>query len=296
VIGGTFAFSFIIALILLTKPENPNNRGKGWHLLPWGFSAVISTINLSLIVALLITILIRPSWCPAIICPSPQIVTEPNDIHDSNLEIYFITTQSTSWVIPGDPAYYSESNLPKSIGAARIDKKTLPFPYRVVLGVHSLQQEHYGILFVQEALLIKQVTPMPRPLNVWVKGLPVTYNTNPFQADYRGESAGNTVPVTYVPVLYGNVQLVPGEADQLNVQVSSKVPADVQFRIQITYRITNERQLHTLTLPYVFEVVFSDATNWHEYRLDRGHFVQNPRTQLVHIHIPEYSNKAIGQL
>lgn len=276
VIGGAFTAIFIAALILSARPEDPNNSRRTWHPSPWLFSAAISTISLSLFLALLGTVLIRPSWCPSAICPPREPITNPNGIHDSNLEVYVITTQSTAFVIPGDPVQYSESNLPESIGAARIDEKASPFVYRVVLGVHSLQQGRFGIVLEQVDLVIKQVPPMPRPLNMWVKGQPVTFNTNLYQVVYQGQLAGHTLPAVYLPSPFGGVELAPGEADQLNLQVSSRMLADLHFQVQITYRVTNESQRHSLTLPFNFEVVFSDASNWHMYRLQSGHFVTAP--------------------
>lgn len=286
VIGGTFTAIFIAALILSSWPEDPKtedpktedpkNSRRTWHLSPWLFSAAISTISLSLFLALLATVLIRPSWCPSAICPPREPITNPNGIHDSNLEVYVITTQSTAFVIPGDPAQYSESTLPESIGAVRIDEKASPFLYRVVLGVHSLQQGQFGIVLEQVNLVIRQVPAMPRPLSVWIKGQAVTFNTNPYQVVYRGQLAGHILPAVYLPSPFGGVELAPGEADQLNLQVSSRMLAALQFQVQITYRVTNESQRHTLTLPFNFEVVFSDASNWHAYRLQSGHFVATP--------------------
>jgi hypothetical protein len=276
VIGGAFIAIFIAALILSSKPDDPNNGVRTWHLSPWVFSAAISTICLSLFLALLATVLIRPSWCPSMICPSHEPITNPNGIHDANLEVYVITTQSTAFLIPGDPEQYTGSNLPESIGAVRIDEKAPPFLYRVVLGVHSLQQGQFGIVLEQVNLVIRQVPAMPRPLNVWIKGQPLTFNTNPYQVIYHGQLAGHTLPATYVPSPFGGVELAPGEADQLNLQVRSSTLADIQFQVQIIYRVTNESQRHTLMLPFNFEVVFSDASNWHMYLLQSGHFVGTP--------------------
>jgi len=77
-------------------------------------------------------------------------------------------------------------------------------------------------------------------------------------------------------VPYARVQSTSGESDQLDVQVRSHVVADIQFQMQVTYQIATESQKYTLTLPTVFEVVFSDAENWHLYALQGGSFVPAP--------------------
>ncbi len=81
------------------------------------------------------------------------------------------------------------------------------------------------------------------------------------------------LPAEFVSQLYGGIELAPGEADQLIIQVSSHMIADLHFRAQVTYRVSNESQLHVLLLPHVFEVVFSDNSNWHEYQLENGRFL-----------------------
>jgi hypothetical protein len=108
---------------------------------------------------------------------------------------------------------------------------------------------------------------------VWTRSPAVGYLTNFYQAAYRGEQKNNVLPAKFVSQLYGGIELAPGEADQLNIQVSSRVIADLRFRVQVTYRVSNESQLHVLLLPRVFEVVFSDNSNWHEYRLENGRFL-----------------------
>ena len=69
------------------------------------------------------------------------------------------------------------------------------------------------------------------------------------------------------------VQLLPGEADQINLEVSSQKVIDLHFQVQITYRIANTLQLRTITLPKVFEIIFSDSPNWHPYHFQNGHLV-----------------------
>ncbi len=279
--GGVIALVSLAALIIShrrepTEESNVPNQSTDKHVRGWILATALSTCSFVLSFILLAVVVIRPPWCPSALCPPPELITNPKGIHDANLEVYLITVQSTSFVIPGDPASYSTSNLPENIGAERIDEKSSPFLYRVVLGVHSLQQGRFGIVLGQVNLVIRQVPPMPRPLSVWIKGHPVTFNTNSYKVIYQGQLAGHTLPAAYLPSPFGSVELAPGESDQLNLQVSSRVLADLQFQVQITYRVTDESQQHTLMLPYSFEVVFSDASNWRAYRLQSGHFVPTP--------------------
>lgn len=177
-------------------------------------------------------------------------------------------------MIPGNPSQYSQNDLPQNIGAVNIGGK--PSLYRVVLGVHSLQQGRYGLLITQVALEIRQVPRMPRPLNVWARGSTLDYHTNPYLVVYSGQGPRDTLPARYLPIPYpAPVQLRPGEADELDIQVSSRIVADIQFLVHVTYRVTNESQLHQLTLPPSFEIMFSDASNWNKYQLQNGYFARS---------------------
>lgn len=237
----------------------------------------VATGSTTLFIGLLAAVLIRPPWCPTALCPAAKVilVTNPHGIHDANLEMYFTAFQSTYYEIPGDPTHYSLSNPPESIGALRIDEQTPP-PYRVVLGIHSLQQGRFGILIQQVALVIEAVPAMPASLQVWDAGAPLTYQSNPFQVSYHGEQVGDILPAAYVPLPGGHVQLAPGESDELDIQVDSRVVVDLKFRVQITYRVFNETPFHTLTLPKLFEVVFSSSGNWNLFQFQGGQLVPNP--------------------
>jgi hypothetical protein len=52
--------------------------------------------------------------------------------------------------------------------------------------------------------------------------------------------------------------------------VRSPSPIDLKFKVTITYRFADENWLRRFTMPYVFEVVFSDALNWQPYSLQGG--------------------------
>jgi hypothetical protein len=222
--------------------------------------------------------LIRPPWCPTLLCPPPTPVTNPQGVHDANLDLSFVAIQSTAYVIPGSPAQYSLNNLPKSISAMRTDGLAIdantPFsPYLVALGVHSLQKG-YSIVIEQVALIVRKALSPSYPLNVWVVGPSRNYTDNLYQVIYRGQEQGATLAAAYF-LPGSNVQLTPGEGDSLDIRVASPVPISLHFALQVTYRVINESQTHTLTLPQVFEVAFfSASSNWHLYRFQRGHFIE----------------------
>ncbi len=76
------------------------------------------------------------------------------------------------------------------------------------------------------------------------------------------------------PLALDPVSLGPGETDELSLEVRSTVVADLHFQVQVTYHITDELFFsHTLTLPNIFEIVFSDPANWHPYQFQAGHMV-----------------------
>jgi hypothetical protein len=99
------------------------------------------------------------------------------------------------------------------------------------------------------------------------------YNSNIYQVAYRGQSAGGILTANYVAVPNANVQLEQGEADEIDLDVTSKLAIDLQFKIQITYHLSTDPTYHTLTIPGTYEVIFSDATNWQQYQLEKGHFI-----------------------
>jgi len=198
------------------------------------------------------------------------------------LDLYIIAIQSTAFVIPGPPAQYSLGHLPESISAMRtdgqaIDPRTAFSPYLVALGIHSLQQGNRAIIIEQVALVIKRVLPILDPLKVWVMSLSRNYGNNLYQVTYLGQKQGQRLIASSTPLPGSLVQLAPGEGDSLAIRVASRIPIDLQFTFQVTYRLINESQLRTLTLPQVFEVAFFLATsNWHLYRLQGGRLMEVP--------------------
>ena len=232
----------------------------------------MSTISFLLCLTLLGMVWFRPSWCPNALCPPAQPITSSTGVHDSYLDLYPLAVQSLFFELPGNPDQYSQNNLPENVGVVNVDTRHLSSD-GIVVGVHSLQQGRFGIVIEQVAIVIESIPPMPRPLNVWTRNPAVGYLTNFYQVTYGGEQNNAILPATFVSQLYGGIILAPGEADQLDIQISSRVIADLRFRIQVTYRVSNETQLHVLLLPRVFEVVFSDNSNWHEYRLENGRFL-----------------------
>jgi len=234
----------------------------------------VSSISFLLCLTLLGMVWFRPSWCPNTLCPLPQISTSSTGVHDSYLDLYPlpVPVQSSFYTLPGNLDQYSQNNLPENIGAVSSGTQP-PSHFGIILGVHSLQQGRFGIVIEQVAIVIESVPPMPRPLNVWASSPGGIYVTNIYQVTYRGEEKNTVLPAEFVSQLYGGIELDPGEADQLNIQVSSHMIADLRFRTQVTYRVSNESQLHVLLLPHVFEVVFSDNSNWHVYRLENGRFL-----------------------
>jgi hypothetical protein len=245
--------------------------GRGASPLLLAVMTAIATLSTLTVVLLISLVLARPSWCPTALCPQPP------GPHDQNLETGFTALQSSFVVIPGDPAQYTLGHLPPSSGretiaANRTSLTTAPAsPYRVVVRIHSLQQGRFGMIIEDVSLLVEGAAPPPNPLRVWLKGAPLEYTANPFSADYAGQQGNGVLAARYAgPVPEGHVQLNPGESDELAIQVRSPSPVDLKFRVAITYRIANEDQLRRFTMPYVFEVVFSDALNWQPYTLQGG--------------------------
>lgn len=130
------------------------------------------------------------------------------------------------------------------------------------------------MIIEQVAIVIKQVNTLPYPLHVWFEGPKANFTNNPYQVIYTGEEVGKVIPATYTgQTKTAKVQLVPGESDEVTLEVLSQQVADIHFQVEITYRVVNESEMHALTLSNMFEIAFSDKSNWHPYKLENGHFV-----------------------
>jgi hypothetical protein len=250
-------------------------RVTSWLKRAFALTTTLATFSTSGVVILASMVLIRPSWCPEVLCPQPP------GPHDANLEAGFTALQSSDYVIAGDPAAYSLSHLPASNsvdavpaapvdGAATLDST----PYRLVLRVHSLQRGGVGMVLEAVTIQVLQPQPVPNPLRVWHKGQPLVYQVNPYEAVYTGQASGGQVTAAYSgTVRIGRVQLAPGESDELSIGIHASQPVSLSFQVWLTYRIANEDGLRTLKLPYLLTIAFSDALNWHTYQLRGGRLV-----------------------
>lgn len=228
-----------------------------------------------LIIGLFLTPLLvfRPAWCPAWLCPAPKVVAllDKGGTHDSNLQVTFQTLQSSFKILPVAPSAYTMGT--KTPNDAQLIVADQSRPYRVVMKIHSLQQERYGLVIDQVALLIKQQAQViPYPLRVVINH-PLTYDNNLYRVTYRGQEAGAQLIALFMTQPQGFVSLVPGETDEISLEVRSMVVVDLHLQVQVTYHVITELATHTLTLPDIFEIVYSDKTNWHPYQVQNGHLV-----------------------
>lgn len=226
-----------------------------------------------LLVGLVLTPLLvyRPTWCPAWICPAPQALIPKGGVHDNNLQVTFQTLQSSLKILPVAPSAYTLGTATPD--DAQLIGTTQSFPCRVVLKIHSLQQGCYGLVIDQVTLLVNKVAQViPYPLHVVVSYDVPTYNNNLYYVTYRGQGPGALLPAHYArqPEF---VDLVPEETDEISLEVRSTVVADLHFQVQVTYHVVGELATHSLTLPNLFEIIFSDQSNWHPYQIQSGHLV-----------------------
>jgi hypothetical protein len=229
----------------------------------------IATISFALFVSLLGTILLEPGWCLSIgLCPStPSVVaTNPQGVHDTNLEVYPIAVQSDTYVLLNAPASYTAQTVPSTIAAQRIDGQGAS-PYRVAIGVHNLHSAKDTLLIKRVSLRIITLVETPHPLNTWFKGNTLNYTTGLYDVSYGGESPPALLPAHYEASSFAHQQLAPGESDTITVQMVSHSLANIQFQIEVTYAVSTAAGENTLLLPQIYSVVFSDKQNWHEYVL-----------------------------
>ena len=277
IIGGIVLIFSFISLTFLFLPEPNREASKRGQMPNWIFSVIIPAISNTLFVLLVSVVLIRPPWCPSVICPAPQhvLIMHPQGSHDENLEMYPIAVESTYYVIPGDPTHYTLDNLPMSIGVLHTDGKNSISLYHIILGLDSLQQGRFGMTIQEVNLIIQQVEPVPHPLDVWNHTSSFQYeNKNSYRAFYFGQEA-RTIPTIYSRFQYrlGYMHLNPRETDQMDIHIVSNMEADIKFSIQVIYRVDNERLSHPLQLSQAFEVMFADESYWRLYHLQDSHLV-----------------------
>ncbi len=291
IIGVVFVLLFVAAMIIplfpMPEPKDENDGAQGstdWPIRPWVIATAMSTTSSVISSILLLIVLIRPTWCPSMLCltlaPTPLIYGP----HDANLEVNFTTIQSPAYVLTKNPAQYSLSsnNLPTSndrtsIGAVLIDARKTSSPYIVALAIHNLRSTGYTMIIEEVALVVKQTPSTPLPLNVLAQPPSLVYQSgNLYNVGYQGQRSNAVLPATYVHLPGGYVQLKPLEPDSLYLQVTPRLMTaiDLRFSVRITYRIANEARRYSFTPPYVFEVVFAKAWNWHPYHLQDGRLVK----------------------
>ncbi|HEU5377804.1 MAG TPA: hypothetical protein VFV38_20465 [Ktedonobacteraceae bacterium] len=256
---------FVRILLVATEAEEKEDtqpaQRKRQYIRPLFFLNLLSyTSSVVLLVALLF-LLLRPS-------PAPQHIPvfPPHSVHDTNLEMSFIATQSTFYAIPGNPSQYTPSNLPETIPALRTDGETSLPLYSLIIGLNSLQQGRFGMIIEEVNLAILHIAPLPHPLNVWQPPLYVDNgNDNQYRGIYLGQQAGAVMPTEYLRFPHGYVQLKPGGTDQIDIHLTSRIEANFWFTVQIIYRLDNESILRPLRLTQQFEVMFANASDWQLY-------------------------------
>ena len=196
-----------------------------------------------------------------------QGLSDQNTIEDANLLVHLLTTQSPAWEILRQPiTTHTPTLLLTPIGAVRTDEK--PYnPFSIILEIQREPQQHF-IIFVEHIhLIIQDVPPGPQQLSVgFDHGEHVNYVSNLFQAFYEGEQSGGEPVEAEYQDQPETVVLAPNEySDKIKIQVFSLQQADIQFRIQLVYRLSPSSEELSLLLPHTFEVIFSDGSNWHVY-------------------------------
>lgn len=236
----------------------------------------VSMLSSMLCLSLLMMTLFRPSWCPTSLCAAPKVITQPitttQGSHDANLDVYFVSFQSSAYVIPGDPqkpTYIPRSGDPRSIGAVLLDAPNTSTPYTIAIDLHSLYRGRYSILIDKVTLFLTKVSRVPNLLRVYPVAVLTQYSTtNPSRFVYQGQQAQQTITDSYSTSLLPRVELRSGESDQIDATIEALAPVDMQFVIQVTYHIAAEQQRFTLTLNHTFEVVFSKVSTWQKYQLN----------------------------
>jgi TIR domain-containing protein len=227
---------------------------------------------------LLLFLLLPILWLSAQQQTKPSSTPNDREVQDQNLDLQYIDTQQNTFTLPGDPLKLSHNQLSKQgvpVFCFDQPKQQVPTVFRIAIRISNLRRDQYELSIEQVHFIVEQFTSIPHPLNALVQNPPALSNYNLYRGTYRVQDT--KVPIAigtkydYPPHTY--VYLTFHETDTINIQVTSVVEALLSFRIAITYRVASEGQTHTLTLPKMFQVVFSDKSNLHLYQqLQDGHF------------------------
>jgi hypothetical protein len=264
----------VLAPLLTSRDDAPDSHGsRRAKVSPLILSVTTSACSAALFLALLATVVTRPTWCPASICP-PAVEKLPlGAVSDTNLAVWPSAVQSFAYAIPGVPEQYSVAK-DDLMGAVRIDQEYPP--YRVLIGVRNLRDDpnkaNNGIIVEQVRLHIDQVV-VPGVLNVWTAGYDTPSEGTTLEATYRGEPA--TATLTALPVASPSsvVTLERGQTSAFDLQVRAQVAGEISFRVEVRYRVTSKSVSQYLMLATPYTVVFGAAPNWHEYHRVGDHFV-----------------------
>lgn len=161
-----------------------------------------------------------------------------------------------------------------AVAAQRIDGIQ---QYRIDIRVRERHRGGPGTLIEGVALLLRDVHAVPEPLAVLQSGAsmpPPAAEANPYTARYEDQMPGAVIPAGYDSEMpRARVRIEAGETDALTVAVVSNSPAHLWFQVRLQCRAAGDTLVVPLILPYGFEVVFSDARNWHAYERRSGRYV-----------------------
>jgi hypothetical protein len=247
-------------------PEVSHSRARIW------LASSTSLVTSALLFGLIGLITIRPPWCPTTICPPPQliVVTNSQGVNDGVMEAYYLAQQGSAFVMTQDSSTYTFANLPDTISAVEIGSSSQP--YRAVIGVHSLQRDtRYGLIIDGVDVLFDNATPVNGPVNTYLAGASLAYNSHVSTFIYSQQSTPSTQP-TQPPESAAVLEV--GGSDELAVQVTTRDEAYLQFRLQVHYHeVVGDTHSRALIVPHEFGVYFIAPSHWRPYIFSGGKMI-----------------------
>src|SRR5581483_855743 len=246
-----------------------------------------STAITSILNIVTLTVVLFVFIQPTVALNAVGIDTSQQD--DSKLKITPQALLSDYWQILDLQQNYSLTGPPQEVAVvhtfnpkhAPADPKLRP-AFHIILSVYNTGTgpSPLSISSGEIAVVVKQTSSVPHPLNIWKAGGQSSYpSALLFVATHEVQQGGSIEANLSDPSAYISLRPGPSDtsdilsrSDTLDIAVCSTSSIDMQFQLQFTYHTNGQTFVLVYPTTTTFHIIFSDETDWHLYHLNKGKF------------------------